>query len=190
MSQMYFLCILRWGELTGLLNSIVRNTNMVLGFTTSGIKPKVEFRLSSIFLVRLQVPNKKSHSFRICKFPIYFFYVCKNCNPSQISSLVLKRVRVKSLTPWYLFLCWTNVTINIFVYFYLLWSADYPFFHFNCHEQPRRARPEYYAMIQLMCIVWSLSIIVLRLFRSLIMALPEWLCIVFWLIGDFLNDTY
>ena len=83
---------------------------------------------------------------------------------------------------------------SIFVYF-LIWSADYPFSHFNCQEQPRRARPEYYALIHLMCIVWSLSIIISRLFhsqnglRSLIMALPEGLCIVFWLIGYFLNDT-
>ena len=75
---MCFLCTLRWGELTGLLTSVFSQTNLVLGFTTSGIKPKVDFRLSSEFLVTLPVSNKKSHSFRICNFPIDFYCVCKN----------------------------------------------------------------------------------------------------------------
>ena len=57
-TDVFFLCILRWGELTGLLTSVFSQTNLVLGFTTSGIKPKVEFRLSSEFLVRLPVSNK------------------------------------------------------------------------------------------------------------------------------------
>ena len=80
------------------------------------------------------------------------------------------------------------------LFYDMIWSADYPFFHLNCQEL-RRGRPEYYALIHLMCIVWSLRIIIPRLFhsqnglRSLIMALPEGLCIVFWLTGDFLNDT-
>ena len=81
-----FLCILRWGELTGLLTSVSSQTNLVLGFTTSGIKPKVEFRLSSEFLVTLPVFNKKSYSFGICNFPIDFYCVCKNgsCDWSQL----------------------------------------------------------------------------------------------------------
>ena len=87
MSQMwgFFLCILRWGELTWLLTSVFSQTNLVLGFTTSGIKPKVEFRLSSEFIVTLPISNKKSHSFRICNLPIDFYCVCKNglCDWSQ-----------------------------------------------------------------------------------------------------------
>ena len=81
----FFLCILRWGELTGLLTSVFSQTNLVLGFTTSGIKPKVEFRLSSEFIVTLPISNKKSHSFRICNLPIVFYCVCKNglCDWSQ-----------------------------------------------------------------------------------------------------------
>ena len=77
---MCFLCILRWGELTGLLTSVFSQTNLVLGFTTSGIKPKVEF------LVTLPVFNKKSHIFGICNFPIDFYCVCKNglCDWSQL----------------------------------------------------------------------------------------------------------
>ena len=73
---MCFLYILQWGELTGLLTSVFNKTNLILGFTTSGIKSKIEFRLSSEFLVRLPVTNKKSHSFRICNFPIDFYCVC------------------------------------------------------------------------------------------------------------------
>ena len=80
-----FLCILRWGELTGLLTSVFSQTYLVLGFTTSGIKPKVEFRLSSEFIVTLPISNKKSHSFPICNLPIDFYCVCKNglCDWSQ-----------------------------------------------------------------------------------------------------------
>ena len=84
-TDVVFLCILRWGELTGLLTSVFSQTNLVLGFTTSGIKPKVEFRLSSEFIVTLPISNKKSHSFRICNLPIDFYCVCKNglCDWSQ-----------------------------------------------------------------------------------------------------------
>ena len=58
--------------------SVFSNSNLVLGFNISGIKPKADFRISSEFLVRLPISNKKSQSFRIYNFPIDFYCVCKN----------------------------------------------------------------------------------------------------------------
>ena len=75
MSQMWFLCILRWGEMTRLLTSIFSNTNLVLGFTISGIKPKVDSRLSSEFSLDYQYPIKSPIAFAYAIF-LLTFIVC------------------------------------------------------------------------------------------------------------------
>ena len=72
---MWFLCILRWGKLTGLLTSVFSQTNLVLGFTTSGIKPKIEFQLSSDFSLQYQYPIKSPIALAYAIF-LFTFIVC------------------------------------------------------------------------------------------------------------------
>ena len=50
-TDVVFFMHIAMGRVYWLLTSVLSKTNFVLGFTTSDIKPKVEFRVSSEFLL-------------------------------------------------------------------------------------------------------------------------------------------